>query len=64
MSPFPFDSLPVFTNNLGDVYREVDCVLKMAVTVSSVNWSVVFRGKVLDVSVEYADNEDAAKVPT
>ncbi|KAF8863039.1 actin-like ATPase domain-containing protein [Acephala macrosclerotiorum] len=64
MSPFSFDSLPVFTNSLGDVYREVDCVLKMAVTVSSVNWSVVFRGKVLDVSVEYADTDSAAQVPT
>ncbi len=63
MSPFPFETLPVWVNSLGKEYRKIDLLIKMAVTVSSVDWNVFYDGTSLRTTVDYCDNV-VGKVPT
>jgi hypothetical protein len=51
---------------VGEEYRRVECFLKMAVTVSSVDWEVWCQERRVKVGVEYEDAETAqiAKRPT
>jgi hypothetical protein len=59
LSDFDFESLPIFVNSIGEKYRKVVSRLTMAVTVSSVGWSVVCQGKPVNVRVEYEDISSA-----
>jgi hypothetical protein len=56
LSDFSIESFPIFVNSIGEKYRKVASRLTMAVTVSSVEWSVVCQGKPVKVRVEYEDD--------
>ena len=66
LSDFSFTSFPTYVNSLGEEYRRIECVLKMAVTVSSVDWEVWCQERRVKVVVEYEDMEAAqiTKKPT
>jgi len=66
LSGFSFTSFPAYENAVGGKYRRVECTLRMAVTVSSVDWEVWCQEKRVKVNVEYGDDETAhmAKIPT
>jgi hypothetical protein len=63
-SDFPFESFPKFTNRLGVEYRDVHLDFIMAVTVSSINWSVLYMGKTVNVEVKYMDVSSPAQILT
>ncbi|KAH9224084.1 hypothetical protein DL95DRAFT_517343 [Leptodontidium sp. 2 PMI_412] len=66
LSNFSFTSFPVYMNSLGKEYRLVRCILRMAPTVSSLDWEIWCQGKRVKPVVEYENTqtEEAAKRPT
>ncbi|KAF4633007.1 hypothetical protein G7Y89_g5117 [Cudoniella acicularis] len=59
-----FATSPVYRKYPGKEYRRVRSVLKMDVSVSSIQWSVSCNGEEIPVTVVYKDVNSAAQVPT
>ncbi|KAL2070911.1 hypothetical protein VTL71DRAFT_13937 [Oculimacula yallundae] len=66
LSQFSFTSFPSYTNSLGKDYRQVTCILRMAPTVSSLDWEIWCQGIRIRPFVDYEDvqTEETARRPT
>ncbi len=64
LSSCPFEEFQVYKSAEGAEYREVNTILKMSVSLSSIDWSASCLGKEVPVEVEYIESDSSALIPT